>query len=155
MTATTTPSGAHYDQPSAFEQKFFARSLNGLMRLGLSVKGSRVLEHTGRTSGRTFRTPVNLLAHDGNDYLVAPRGETQWVRNVRASGRLTLCLGRRRTDYTATEVPVEERVPMLRAYLSAWAWEVGKFFQGVGADASDEDLAGIAPMHPIFRLERA
>jgi hypothetical protein len=44
---------------------------------------------------------------------------------------------------------------MLRAYLSAWAWEVGKFFQGVGADASDEDLAGIAPMHPIFRLERA
>lgn len=154
MTATLTASGAHYDEPTAFEQKFFARTLNGLMHLGLSVKGSRVLEHTGRTSGKTFRTPVNLLDVDGADYLVAPRGETQWVRNVRASGTLTLLLGRRRTAYTAVEVPIEDRIPLLRAYLAAWAWEVGKFFEGVDAEASDDELAAIAGRHPIFRLER-
>ena len=155
MTATTTPSGAHYDAPSAFEQKFFAKTLNGLMHLGLSVKGSRVLEHTGRTSGKTFRTPVNLLTVEGADYLVSPRGETQWARNVRASKTLTLLLGRKRTTYSAIEVPVAERTPLLRAYLQAWAWEVGKFFEGVGPDASDDELAAIADRHPIFRLERA
>lgn len=155
MTATITASGAHYDAPSAFEQKFFARALNGLMHLGVSVKGSRVLEHTGRTTGKTFRTPVNLLKVDGADYLVAARGETQWVRNVRASGTLTLLLGRHRTAYIAVEVAAADRVPTLRAYLQAWAWEVGRFFEGVGADASDEELAAIAARHPIFRLERA
>jgi deazaflavin-dependent oxidoreductase (nitroreductase family) len=154
MTNTTTASGAHYDAPSAFEVKAF-KILNGLMHLGLSVKGSRVLEHVGRTSGKTFRTPVNLLTVDGTDYLVAPRGETQWVRNVRASGTLTLLLGRKRTKYVATEVPVADRVPLLRAYLKAWAWEVGKFFEGIGADSTDEELAAIADRHPIFSLQKS
>jgi deazaflavin-dependent oxidoreductase (nitroreductase family) len=154
MTSTVTSSGAHYDPPSNFEQKSF-KLLNGLMHLGLSVKGSRVLEHVGRTSGKTFRTPVNLLSVDGADYLVAPRGETQWVRNVRASGSLTLLLGRRRTTYVPVEIPVADRVPLLRAYLKAWAWEVGKFFDGVGADSTDDELAAIADRHPIFRLEKS
>lgn len=154
MTATTTATGAHYDAPTAFEQKVFAKTLNGLMHLGVSVKGSRVLEHVGRTSGNAYRTPVNLLKVGGEQYLVAPRGETQWVRNVRVSGTLVLILGRRRSSYTAVEVPVAERTVILRAYLKAWAWEVGKFFEGVGPDANDEELAGIAEGHPIFRLAR-
>src|SRR6059058_2568408 len=104
--------------------------------------GSRVLEVRGRKSGEWRRTPVNLLTFEGERYLVAPRGTTQWVRNIRVSGEGRLVVGRRKEDFTATELPDEEKIPLLRAYLKKWAWEVGAFFQGVGADASGEDLPG-------------
>ena len=48
----------------------------------------------------------------------------------------------------------DEKLLLLRAYLKKWAWEVGAFFQGVGADAPDEDLRRIAPLHPVFRISR-
>ncbi len=87
------------------------------------------------------------------DYLVAPRGEAEWVRNVRAAdGHLTLLLGRRRDDRTATEVTDPDKVPVLRAYLRRWKAEVGVFFEGVGPDSTDEELAAIAPRHPVFAL---
>ena len=83
-----------------------------LTRMGVSVRGSRVLEHRGRTTGKLHHAPVNLLTIDGTEYLVAPRGETQWVRNVRhAGGHLVLILGRRRRLCTAIEVPVADRMP--------------------------------------------
>jgi hypothetical protein len=50
------------------------------------------------------------------------------------------------------ELPDEEKLPLLRAYLKRWAWEVGAFFQGVGADAPDHELRRIAPLHPVFRI---
>jgi hypothetical protein len=53
----------------------------------------------------------------------------------------------------AIELPDAEKTPLLRAYLKRWKWEVGVFFGGVGADSTDEELAGIAPDHPIFRIE--
>jgi hypothetical protein len=100
--------------------------------------------------------PVNLLVHDGQEYLVSPRGHGQWVRNVRANdGRLDLLLGRRRTSYKATELGDGDKVEVLRAYLRRWKMEVGVFFDGVDADSSDEALAAIAPDHPVFRLDAA
>ena len=80
------------------------------------------------------------------------RGETDWVRNLRASGEGRLRKGRTAEEITATELPDEEKAPILRAYLRKWAWEVGTFFQGVGADAPDDDLRRIAPLHPVFRI---
>jgi deazaflavin-dependent oxidoreductase (nitroreductase family) len=125
----------------------------GMMRLGVSVWGSRILEHRGRRTGELHRTPVNLLEFEGRQYLVAPRGEAQWVRNVRADdGRLTLILGRRRDERTAEEIPDAEKTPILRAYLRRWKMEVGVFFGGVSADSSDEELQRVAPNHPVFRL---
>jgi len=114
--------------------------------------GSRVLEVRGRNSGAWRSTPVNPLEFAGERYIVAPRGETQWVRNLRASGEGRLRKGRRVEQFTAAELPDQEKPPILRAYLKQWAWEVGAFFHGVGADAPDEDLRRIAPLHPIFRI---
>jgi deazaflavin-dependent oxidoreductase (nitroreductase family) len=122
-------------------------------RLGISVAGSRVLEVPGRTTGEPRRTPVNLLGFDGNRYLVAPRGHTQWVRNLRVSGRGNLLLGRRREPFRATEIADAEKEPILREYLRRWKWEVGQFFSGVGPDSPADELARIAPDHPIFRIE--
>jgi deazaflavin-dependent oxidoreductase (nitroreductase family) len=143
----------HYRRPGWFTRNVFNKSVAGLTRLGISVLGSRVLEVTGRKSGQPRHNPVNLLTLDGRDFLVAPRGEAEWVRNVRAAdGHLTLLLGRRRDERVASEVTGAEKVPILRAYLKRWKAEVGVFFEGVGPDSTDEELAAIAPRHPVFSL---
>jgi hypothetical protein len=98
---------------------------------------------------------VNVLSYDGQRYLVAPRGETQWVRNLRVSREGRLRLGRRTETFTAEEIDDERKVPILRAYLKRWKAEVGVFFEGVGPDSSDEELRRIAPRHPVFRLTDA
>lgn len=150
----TEPDAApHYRQPGWFTRRVFNPAVAGLTRLGVSVWGSRVLEVPGRKTGEPRRNPVNLLAYEGRQYLVSPRGHGQWVRNVRANdGRLDLLLGRRRTHYVASELADAEKPEVLRAYLRRWKAEVGQFFDGVDADASDEELAAIAPRHPIFLL---
>ncbi len=64
--------------------------------------------------------------------------------------------GRRRTqEFTAVELDDAAKPTVLRAYLKEWAWEVGAFFEGVGADSTEEQLAAIAPKHPIFRVTPA
>src|SRR6185437_6953660 len=146
---------AHFERkrPGWFTKNVFNRALNGLMALGFSVWGSRVLEVSGRSSGQPRRTPVNLLSIDGTRYLVAPRGETQWVRNLRAAGEGHLLLGRRREPFAAEEiVPDAEKVPILRAYLARWKAEVGVFFDGVGPDSPEPELRDAAAKHPVFRI---
>jgi deazaflavin-dependent oxidoreductase (nitroreductase family) len=142
-----------YRKPNFFTRNVFNRAVTGLTRLGISIAGSRVLEVPGRKSGKPRRTPVNLLEFDGNRYLVAPRGNTQWVRNLGVAGRGKLLLGRRIEPFRAIGVPDAEKEPILREYLRRWTWEVGQFFDGVAADSPADDLARIAPNHPIFRIE--
>jgi deazaflavin-dependent oxidoreductase (nitroreductase family) len=157
VTPPTDPAAPHYKEPGWFTRNVFNRTVAGLTRLGVSVWGSRVLEVPGRTSGEPRRVPVNLLTIDGREYLVSPRGNGQWVRNVRANdGRLDLLLGKRRTHWVATEVVADaDKVPILRAYLKRWKAEVGVFFDGTGPDSSDEELAAIAFKHPVFSLTEA
>jgi deazaflavin-dependent oxidoreductase (nitroreductase family) len=142
-----------YERPGWFTKNVFNRAVAILTRLGISVAGSRVLEVRGRSSGQWRRTPVNPLDFEGARYLVAPRGTTQWVRNLRANPEGRLLVGRRIEPIAAVELPDAEKEPLLRAYLQRWKWEVGVFFGGVGADSSAEDLARIAPDHPVFRVE--
>jgi deazaflavin-dependent oxidoreductase (nitroreductase family) len=143
---------AHYRRPDWFTKHVFNPLVAGLTRVGLSVAGSRVLEVRGRKSGEWRTTPVNPLDFQGSRYLVAPRGHTQWVRNLRASGEGRL-RGRRRTEeFRAEEIPDAEKAPLLRAYLERWKWESGMFFEGVGPDSTDEELLRIAPDHPAFRI---
>jgi hypothetical protein len=127
-----------------------------MARVGVSIWGSRILEVPGRSSRVVRRTPVNLLELDGRQYLVSPRGATQWVHNVRAAdGGLALVLGRRRDHRVAHELSDAQKGPVLRAYLAKWKMEVGVFFDGVTGDSSDEELARIAPDHPVFVLTEA
>jgi len=142
-----------YVRPGWFTKHVFNPVVAALTRMGISVWGSRQLRVRGRRSGEWRTTPVNLLTVDGTHYLVAPRGETQWVRNLRAAGEGELRVGRRVERFGATEIPDEEKPPILRAYLKRWKAEVGVFFGGISADSPDEDVRRIAPDHPIFRIE--
>jgi deazaflavin-dependent oxidoreductase (nitroreductase family) len=143
---------AKYQRPNWFTKNVFNPLVALVMRFGISVRGSRVLAVQGRKTGKWYSTPVNPLPFEGARYLVAPRGNTQWVRNIRVSHLGELRLGRKRETIHVVEVPDEQKVPLLRAYLKYWAWEVGQFFGGVGADAPEEDLRRIAPDHPVFRI---
>ena len=143
---------ARFQEPGWFTKHVFNRIVAALTKLGISVAGSRVLEVRGRKSGEWRQTPVNLLDFEGDRYLVAPRGHTQWVRNLRASERGRLVLGRRAEEFTATELSDEEKPALLRSYLKKWKWEVGAFFGGVGPDSPDAELRRIAPDHPVFRI---
>jgi deazaflavin-dependent oxidoreductase (nitroreductase family) len=147
-------SSDHFKRPGWFTKNVFNRAVAVLTRLGVSVWGSRVLEVRGRTSGEWRQTPVNLLTIDGQRYLVSPRGQSQWVRNMRVSGGGRLRIGPRSESFTATELLDDQlKVPVLRAYLKRWKAEVGVFFDGVGPDSSEEQLRAAAPKHPVFQLE--
>lgn len=141
-----------YVAPDWFTRNVFNPVVAGLTRVGISVWGSRVLEVRGRTSGEPRRVPVNVLTVGEARYLVAPRGHTQWVRNLRAAGEGRLLLGRKHEPFAGSEIADADKEPILRAYLRRWKWEVGVFFGGVDADSSSEELRRIAPDHPIFRI---
>jgi deazaflavin-dependent oxidoreductase (nitroreductase family) len=142
----------HYRAPGWFTRHVFNRAVAFLTRHGVSVVGSRVLAVRGRTSGEWRTTPVNLLDHDGHRYLVSPRGEGQWVRNLRAAGTGELRVGRRTEAFRGRELSAEEKTPVLRAYLERWKFEVGMFFDGVGPDSSDAEILAIAGKHPAFEV---
>lgn len=141
-----------FQEPGWFTRNVFNRIVAALSRIGLGLAGSRLLEVKGRKSGEWRRTPVNPLELDGSRFLVSPRGDTQWVRNMRVSGGGRIAHGRRVEEFEAAELPIEDRAPVLRAYLRKWRWEVGAFFDGVGADSPEPELRRIAPDHPVFRI---
>ena len=144
-----------YVEPGWFTRNVFNRVVALLTRLGISVWGSRELRVRGRKSGEWRTTPVNLLTFEGARYLVAPRGTTQWVRNLRAAGGGELRVGRRVEVFGATEIADADKPPILRAYLKRWKFEVGVFFDGVDAKSSDAELRRISVDHPIFSVEEA
>jgi deazaflavin-dependent oxidoreductase (nitroreductase family) len=142
----------NYREPGWFTKNVFNRLVSNLTKAGISVWGSRTLSVRGRTSGEWRSNPVNLLTFNGHDYLVAPRGQTQWVRNLRVAKSGELRVGRRVEPFTSVELPNEEKADVLRAYLKRWKMEVGVFFDGVNADSTDAEVALIAPDHPVFEV---
>lgn len=124
-------------------------------KLGLTMKNTHTLRVRGRASGKMQSVPVSPLELDGARYLVAPRGTTQWVRNIRASGEGELRLGRKRERITVQEIDDDAKPPVLRPYLRVWESEMKKFFEGVGPDAPDEEMRAEAVHHPVFRITSA
>jgi hypothetical protein len=146
---------AYYRKPDWFTQNVFNPAVALMTRAGISIWGSRILRVRGRKSGEWHSHPVNLLTYEGKQYLVAPRGLTQWVRNIRVAGGGELVLGSTVVPFKVVEINDEEKIPMLRAYLKRWKVEVGVFFQGVDAGSPESELKRIAPDHPVFRIEPA
>lgn len=157
MTLTTKPASApspvdRYVAPDWFTRHVANPVVARLIRAGVTVRGARELHVRGRATGEWRTVPVNPLRLDDRTYLVAPRGHTQWVRNVRAAGSGRLRRGRRFDEFTAVEVADQDKAPIIRAYLRAWAFEVGKFFDGITADSSDDELRAVAADFPVFEI---
>ncbi len=147
-----TGSPRRYLRPGAFTTRVMNPVVAWLTRHGVGLKGAAVLEVRGRTSGQPRTTPVNPLPLDGERYLLAPRGETEWVRNLRVAGTAALNVRRGREEFAVAEVADADKPPIIRAYLKEWAWEVGAFFEGLSAKSPDDDIAAVAPGFPVFRI---
>jgi deazaflavin-dependent oxidoreductase (nitroreductase family) len=144
-----------YIEPGWFTRNVFNPLVRRFARWGVSYRGTRELAVVGRTSGQVRTTVVNLLDLDGAQYLVAPRGNTQWVRNVRAAGRAELRLGRRVEVVEPVELSDAEKPAVIKEYLRRWKSEVGMFFEGIDENATDEQVRAIAPGFPVFALRPA
>src|SRR5882762_9601811 len=117
----------HFLEPTAMD-RFAGRVFAALVRMGIGFKHSFVLEVRGRKSGKIFSTPVNLLFYKGKTFLCASRGETQWVRNARAAGRVTLVKGSHRDEYTVREVSLADRPELLKEFLERFAASVQRYY---------------------------
>ncbi len=138
-------------KPTPTDQ-FFNKLVGHLANWGIGPKYMVVLETAGRKSGKIYRTPVNLMEVDSVLYLVAPRGETQWVRNVRHANTVTLTRGNKRSQYKITELPPGEKASLLKAYLDRYTAAVQQYFP-VKAGSPVGDFVALEAQYPVMRLE--
>jgi hypothetical protein len=141
----------HYDRPNAA-----ARAVNTVIRrlaeAGISIAGTRALRVRGRKSGALHSVVVNVLRVDGVDYLVSPRGNTQWARNARAAGAVELGPRWRHAPVALTEVADDDKPALLKRYLDRWYWEVKGHIAGLTPESSADQLRAAAPVIPVFAL---
>jgi deazaflavin-dependent oxidoreductase (nitroreductase family) len=143
-----------YEEPNRV-----ARAANAVIRwlaeLGISIAGTRALRVRGRKTGKPRAVVINLLTVDGVDYLVSPRGNTQWARNVRAAGVVEMGPRWHRQRAHASELDTAAKPEVLRRYLARWYWQVKDYVGGLTPDSSDEQLLAGAPTIPVFALQPA
>jgi hypothetical protein len=152
MATHTTHAPTRYIEPGWIVKHVFNRLMRRLARMGISVRGSRELRVRGRSTGAWRAVPVNPLTIGSHRYLVAPRGTTDWVRNIRVAGGGELRIGSRTEAISVVEVADADKAGILREYLRLWKAEAGAFFDGVDATATDAELTAIAPRHPVFEI---
>ncbi|HTT75225.1 MAG TPA: nitroreductase/quinone reductase family protein [Candidatus Binataceae bacterium] len=140
----------NFVKPNLFEA-FFNRALGLFVGIGLGPKDYYLLKVRGRKSGRVYATPVSIIEYDGCRYVVAPRGNTQWVRNARTAGRIALCAGWKRDRFEVREIPAADRPPILKSYLARYAKFVQRYFQ-VQNGAPEAEFAAVAGCYPVFEL---
>lgn len=151
--SAATPGPARHREGGWFGTRVLNGAVAGMARLGFSLDGAWTLDVVGRSSGEVRSVPVNPLELDGVTYLVAPRGHTQWVRNLRVAERGVLRLGRRQREFTAVEVADADKAPMLRAYMQRWGRVVESMVDGLSADMTDHEITAIAAGYPVFAIE--
>lgn len=140
-----------FRQPTAAE-RLFNRFFGFLVGLGIGFKHNYLLEVRGRTSGKLYSTPVDLLEMNGKRYLVAPRGNTQWVRNAQAAGEVALKRGRFHQSFRVVPIVDGEKPPLLKAYLERFKAEVQRYFP-IAAGSDVEAFVDVARDYPVFELQ--
>lgn len=139
-----------FNQPNRLD-RIFNRAFRFLVKIGIGLSHNFLLEVRGRKTGRVYSTPVNLIEHNGRNYLVAPRGHTQWVRNVIASQRATLVRGRTRQNIRLHPIADAAKPEILKAYLDRYKLTVQRYFPN-SAGSPAEDFKPLAERYPVFEI---
>jgi deazaflavin-dependent oxidoreductase (nitroreductase family) len=159
-TPTTTPISPAGNEPRG-HVPFFVPLLNPLMaaflRVGVPMGAPMyLLTVRGRTTGADRTTPVALFELDGERYLFSTFGETQWVRNLRVSGRARLARRGESLEVDATPLDSAQAAPVLRSALRRYLNTPMRAFLGryyaSSADGPDEDFVELARRHPVFHV---
>ena len=124
--------------------------LTALLRLGIAPQMTYLLTVRGRRSGKLYSTPINLIEHGDDRWLVAPYGVVNWVRNARAAGQVTLTRGRRSECVKITELGPDDSAPILKEYVQRNA--ITRPYIDAPPDAPAEAFAAEASRHPVFKI---
>jgi F420H(2)-dependent quinone reductase len=143
-----------YEEPNRIARAANA-AIRRLAEMGISIAGTRALRVRGRRTGELRGVVINLLTVDGVDYLVSPRGDTQWARNVRAAGVVEMGPRWRNERTRVSEVDDAAKPELLRRYLARWFWQVKGHVAGLTQDSNDAQLRAAAPLIPVFVLGEA
>ena len=141
-----------FERPSIID-RLFNRMFGVVVGLGGGLAHNYLVQVRGRKSGRMYSTPVNLLVTEQSQYLVAPRGATQWVKNLRCSGELSLKKGSKTRRFRTRELADPEKPILLKAYLNRYKKTVQRYFS-IPANSSLDKFAEVAESYPIFELEQ-
>lgn len=139
-----------FRKPNPLEA-LFNRAFGFLVGLGIGPSYMQLLRVRGRKTGRVYSSPVNLLQVAGKQYLVAPRGKTQWVRNAEATGEILLKKGRQERKCRLRPVPDAEKPEILKLYLENYRSAVQRYF-AVRAGSPAAAFREIAANYPVFEL---
>jgi len=148
---TDRHTAARYDVPGPSARAFNA-AIRWLAERGVSIQGSTALRVRGRASGEPRQVVINLLTVDGRDYLVSPRGNTQWARNVRAAGEVEIGSRRNARTRHVAELADDAKPALLRRYLDRWYWQVKGHIGGLTPASTDAQVRAVAPSIPVFAL---
>jgi hypothetical protein len=134
--------------------RIWSRATAWVTGLGLLPASLLTLQVRSRRTGRLTSTVLAVATYDGQRYLVSMLGGgSEWVRNVRAaSGRVLIKRGRARS-VVLTEIPPEQRAPILRAWSQVAS--SGRQHLPVPHDAAVAAFAAIAADYPVFRIDPA
>ena len=137
-------------QPTLID-RIINRIFGLMVKLGFGLSHNFLLEVRGRKSGRVYSTPVNVLDYQEKKYLVAPRGDTQWVRNVVVSLTATLVKGAKRENVRLRPIADEAKAEILKAYLDRYKLTVQRYFP-VPAGSPTEAFEPLAVRYPVFEI---
>lgn len=140
-----------YDEPNRTAQ-VTNTVFRWLAEVGISIAGTRAIRVTGRRTGQPRDVVVNVLDLDGREFLVSPRGNTQWARNARAAGRIEMGPRWNRQTVDLVEVADDAKPELLKHYLDRWFWEVKGHIGGLTPESSPTQRAAVAPSIPVFEL---
>jgi deazaflavin-dependent oxidoreductase (nitroreductase family) len=127
------------------KQNWFTAKVLNRIAMATGLAGAETLTVTRRSTGEPQQIPVTTVLVDGRRYLVSTRGEAHWVKNVRATPRVSVANRTGTAHFTASEIPVEQRPPVLTAYRA----KLGKTVEGYFRELPD------AADHPVFVLTPA
>jgi hypothetical protein len=122
----------------------------GMIKAGVAASYAHILTVRGRTTGRLLSTPVDVITIGQDRWLVGAYGPTNWTRNARAAGEVTLRRGRRSQRYTVSEPNPPDAVPVLREYITRI--RVTRPYFDATKDSPDDAIMAELATHPVFRL---
>ena len=142
-----------YDTPN-LAARTANEAIRWLAEVGISIAGTRALRVRGRKTGKRRGVVINMLTVDGRDYVVSPRGNTQWARNARIAGSVEMGPRWRSRQVRISEVADAAKPPLLKRYLDRWYWEVKGHVGGLTPQSTDDEMRAAAPSIPVFELLR-
>lgn len=133
-----------------FDRRIVNAIIKWLLKLGLEPDSYYLLTVTGRKSGKPRAVPIVIVEKESQQWLAAPYGVVDWVKNARAAGYVTLTRGNLNQDFFIEELPPQEAAPVLKAYL--WQFPITQPYFDARPDSHLDDFVLEAKSRPVFKI---